>query len=1020
MTRMVLRLCCLASLLCMGLLAQITGSLTGLVRDPAGLPVQDAEVRIDAILTGAGRQVSTDERGRYLVPGLPPGAYRVTAAREGFRDEVIEPVELASGRALDISFDLSLGSRTETVTLNASASLVDTTASAWGGAIARDQLQSLPVIGRDLFELASQQPGSNVITSSVRTMNAGLGARVSVNGMRSNQNGFLMDGIRINEATGAAPASAAGLLLGLDGIAELRVVTNPFSAEYGRAAGGVFTAVTRSGTNQWHGSLYEFFRNSALDTRNFFDNPTKDTPPFRRNQFGGLLAGPVLRNRLFFTTNYEALRESLVQTSRSVTLNAAAREGDLPGRRVTVAPSVKPFLALYPLPNSRDFGDGTAEYIVPLGSHTNENYFAQKLDWYASQRLRLSGRYTWDTGRRNTPDPFQVWDLASQSQYQFLHSSAQFTASPRTIHELRMGFSRVLNYELATVTRPEAQSVSFLPGMPLGAMEVTGLTEMGGTAQRLQPRRYVVNDYQFNYSWLHFAGGHHWTAGAGFDRVQFNQVSDNVRSGFFRFTSVANFLQGSARLFDAMAPGSDSARGWRQNLFFAFLQDEFRPLPSLSVSAGVRYETYSTPTEVNGKIATLRDPLKDSGVTLGGPLFENPSRGNFAPRISLAWDPWGGGATVIRAGAGIFFDPLTTRELIVAGTRMPPFFRRLQVKNPTFPSGFSNLAGAAVTESIDTFDFRPTQPYTAQFQLFVERQLGKGTVLRAGYAGSRGIHLPGQMSNFNIAVPQIQSDGRAYFAADAPLRNPKLGQVGIRVTNFDSVYHGLQIGLSGAWRERLRGQLKYAYSKSIDNSSRAIFNEFLTPDRMPTPLDYRQNRGVSDFDLPQVFAANGSAVLPYGFELHGILQLQDGAPFYPSVGFDRARLRAGTADLGQRPDYLLAPGANLITGDPAQWFNPLAFGLPAAGYYGNLGRNTLRGPGLAVLNVAVHKVLWRRESLQIRLRGEVFNVVNHPNFQIPADLLLFDSTGKRVGSAGRIAETATGSRQVQLALRLDF
>jgi hypothetical protein len=618
------------------------------------------------------------------------------------------------------------------------------------------------------------------------------------------------------------------------------------------------------------------------------------------------------------------------------------------------------------------------------------------------------------------PDPFQVWNFTSDSSYQFLHMGMQYVASPRTIHDFRAGFSRVLNLERADLRNSAAASLSFIPGQPLGAIEVIGLSEMGGPGQRLQPRRYVVNDYQLNYVWAHTSGAHHLTAGAGYDRVQLNQLSDNVRFGYFRFTSIQNLLLGSARLFDAMAPGSDSARGWRQNLYFAFIQDEFRPLRRLSISAGLRYETYSTPNEVNGKIATLRDPIRDSAVTVGGPLFENPSRRNFAPRLSIAWEPFGNGRTVIRAGAGIFFDLLTTRELIIAGTRMPPFFRRVQITNPPFPNGFANVAGATLTEAIDGLDYRPSQPYSGQYQLFLEHQIGKATALRIGYAGSRGVHLVGQMSNFNIAVPRTLPDGRSFFAADAPLRNPALGQLGLRLTNFDSNYHGLQMGLNSSWREKIRLQMKYTFSKSIDNSSRAIFNEFQTPDRMSSPLDYRMNRGVSDFNLPHVFALNASSTLPFGFEVHGLVQVQSGSAFYPSVGYDRARLRAGTADLGQRPDYLGSPGQSVIQGDPAQWFNPLAFGLPEAGFYGTLGRNTLQGPGLAVANLSIHKTLWNRENVSLKLRTEVFNLANRPNFQVPADLFLFDSTGRRVGSAGRIAETATGSRQLQVALRLEF
>jgi hypothetical protein len=1022
----VVRLLVLVASAC--LWAQTEGALTGRVLDPSGAPVAQAGVLIRSPLTGLERRVISNAQGRYLAWGLPPGRYRLEVTRPGFQTAVREDVELDAGRVRDADFQLRIGAVSEAVTVTDATRLVDTSASVFGAAITKQQLTQLPLNGRDLFELVAQQPGANVATSALRTINSGLGARLSVNGQRLNQNGFQLDGIRMNESSGAAPASAAGLLLGLEGIAELRVVTNPFSAEYGRAAGGVFTAVSRSGTNRWHGSLYEFLRNSATDARNYFDAPNQKIPPFRRNQFGGLLTGPVRRDRMFFTANYEGLREALTQTARPTTISAAARTGDLPGRRVTVAPGVRPFLELYPLPNGRDFGDGTGEFISTLSTHTEENYGAGKLDFHLGDRLRAFGRYTSSAGQRATPDPFQVWDVVARSRYHFLHAGLQYVASPRTVHDFRLGFSRVVNAEQANVRPGPGRSLSFAPGRPLGAIEVTGLTELGGVSIRIQPRRYALNDYQFNYTVTRVAGAHRTTAGASFDRVQLNQISDNVSSGFYRFTSLANFLQGITRNFDIMLPGSDSVRGWRQNLFAGFVQDDWRWHARLSVALGVRYETYSTPVEVNGKIATLRDPVQDRAVTVGGPLFENPSRRNFAPRASLAWDVTGRGRTLLRAGAGIFFDLLSTRELIIAGTRMPPFFRRTLVNNPPFPNGLAALAGGSVNETIDTLDYRPSQPYVAQFQLFLEHQMGGRTLVRAGYVGSRGVHLPGQMSNFNLALPQTLPDGRLFFAANAPLRNPALGQVGIRLTNFDSNYHGLQTALETGWRSRVRAQFKYTFSKSIDNSSRAIFNEFQTPDRMPMVYNYRLNRAVSDFDAPHSFAANGSVSLPgprrgwlrhvaAGWDLHALAQLQSGAPFYPSVGFDRARIRAVTQDLGQRPDFL---GGNVITGNPRQWFNPLAFGLPEAGFYGNLGRNTLRGPGLAFTSAALHKALWATERHQLRLRAEFFNVLNRPNLQVPSDLQLFDSTGQRVGSAGRISETATTARQMQLALRWEF
>jgi hypothetical protein len=1013
--------------------AQTTGALAGSVADPSGSPVPMAAVGIRETRTNLERRLATDARGRYLAPGLEPGVYRVEVSREGFRTEARDSIELTAGRVIETEFHLSLGETRESVIVTAEARMVDAAASAWGASVEARRLESLPLKGRDLFDFAAQEPGATVALNLYRSPSTGLGTRVSVNGLRANQNGFCMDGIRINDASGAAPASAAGGLLGLEGIAELRIVTSPFSAEFGRAAGGVFTAVSRSGTNDWHGSAYEYLRNSALDAKNFFDPAGQAIPPFRRNQFGGLAAGPVRRDRVFFTANYEGLRERSGATARPVTLTAEAREGRLPGQTVTVAPAVKPYLELYPLPNGRVFGDGTGEFVSDVKTRVGENYVAGKVDVLVSERLRFAARYTRDAAGKNWSDPFRVWSFENTSSYQFLHTATQYARSADTLHNVRAGLSRVWNHENASAPAELSARLAFIPGLSLGPLEVTGLADFGGLIVRTTPRLYVVNDYQFNYDLTAIRSGHRLAVGAGFDRVQLNliRINDNTRNGFYRFSSIANFLQGRTRLLDLMLPGSDSTRGFRQNLWYAFLEDEFRPWRRLDVTLGVRYETYSAPTEVNGKTAALPDPLRDPQTTVGGPMFRNPSRTNFAPRAALAWDPAGRGRTVIRAGAGIFLDLITTRELLIAGVKMPPLYRRALISNAPFPDALAAVRNAAVADSPDGLDYYPSQPYAAQFQVTVERQLGRSVLAQAGYAGSRGIHLPGQINNINTTRPQVLADGRIYFPADAPAVNPAFEQIGIRLMRFDSVYHGLLTSLRASWRDRLRLQAKYTWGKAIDNCSTATFNEYLTRDRMPTVYDYRQNRGLADFDLRHTFAANFSyqfssrgtglaARLLGGWEVHGMAQAQSGSPFNPSTGFDQTRLRSGSNDAGQRPDFTAAPGARLILGDPQRWFDPLAFSLQTAGFYGNLGRNTLAGPGLAVLHAALHKVLWRSETRSLRLRCEFFNLTNHPNFQVPSDLALFDSSGRRVGSAGRITETATTSRQGQIAVRWEF
>ena len=1024
-----------------GLSAQTTGSLAGTAQDPSASSVANCLVKVTETGSGAERRVTTDGQGHYLLPGLSPGSYRVEASHAGFRTTVREDVELTAGRTVRVDFQLEIGELKESVVVEAEPPLLSTTAADWGGSIQRQKLESLPLKGRDMFDLVAQYPGASVQVGTEGSIFRGFGTFISVNGTRPWQNSYRMDGVYINEGSGSAPSSAGGRLLGIEGLAEVHLVTTPFSAEYGRTAGGVFTAVSRSGNNDWHGSAYEFLRNSAMDARNYFDSPTGPKAPLRKNQFGGLLSGPLSRNRLFFLANFEGIRETTSLTASPLTISEDGRRGVLsPGAQpIAINPAVRPFLDLFPLPSGRIFANGTGEYVTTVGKSVRENYVSGKTDWILSERWRTAGRYTFDAGTLGAMDDFELWDLSSRSRYHLVHTDTQFVQSPTTIFHFRVGFSRVWNSQEAIPLAEGARTLSFLPGRSLGQLRTTGLAIVGSSSLPgvgsilTRPRRHTLNNYQINEDQTLIRGAHTFKLGAGYDRVQFNQIADVAANGGYRFNSLRDFLQAAARAGDYMVPGSDTNRGFRQHQFHFYAQDEWRAAPRLSVTLGVRYETYSVPTEVNGKIATFRDPWSDPEVTLGGSLFENPSRKNFAPRAAIAWDMFGGGKTVLRAGGGIFFDLISSRDVLVAGNRMPPFFRRAAPANPPFPNLLAAPPGT-VTITPDTLEYYMKQPYTAQFQLRLQQQVGLNTVVEVGYLGTRGVHLLSHLVNINTARPEVLADGRLYFAPTAPRMNPAFGQIATRRPHFDSNYHAFIVSLQRRFRQGLQFQLKYVWAKSIDNNSTSITqSDFLANDGVPTVFNYRANRGLSDFDLRHDFAANFSWQIPGpsggvaravlgGWEISGLFNARSGQPFTPGIGFDRANLRSSSSDQGQRPDALGVPADQVILGRVERWFDPMAFSLPAAGFLGNLGRNTLIGPGLVSMDGALQKHLWRTDRHSLRLRLEMYNFANHPNFRIPdsTDLDLWADPNTRLPAVGRITSTATPSRQIQLGIRFAF
>ncbi|HSW50795.1 MAG TPA: carboxypeptidase regulatory-like domain-containing protein, partial [Bryobacteraceae bacterium] len=429
--------------------AQTAGTIEGTVLDQSGRHIPGCAVKLTEAGTNASRAVQTDDRGRFRAANLPPGLYRVEATREGFRSAVREDAALSAGRTLEIDFRMQLGDLRETLVVTDESPLLTTSASDWGGTVGAAQLGGLPLNGRDLFDLVAQQPGVVVANHSEGAIFNGLGIQPSANGARPNQNSFRIDGIYMNDAAASAPASAVGRLLGVEGIQELRLITNPFSAEYGRAAGAVFTAVSKSGANDWHGSLYHYLRNSALDARNFFDSPSEATPPLRRNQFGAMASGPIRSDHAFFMVNYEGIREARSRTQRAVTLSAMGREGMLPGGPVAVSPLVKPYLALYPLPNGKDYGDGAGEFVSSAASRNSEHYGVARGDFLVSRRLRTSVRFSGDSGTGESPDPFLVWAMQSDSRFAFLQSETHFVQSPETLHAFRFGWAHVRNTESA-------------------------------------------------------------------------------------------------------------------------------------------------------------------------------------------------------------------------------------------------------------------------------------------------------------------------------------------------------------------------------------------------------------------------------------------------------------------------------------------------------------------------------------------------------------------------------------------
>ena len=1018
------------------------GALSGVVREGSGRVVQGAEVQLRSTLTGVERWAVTDASGAYRFPSLEPGLYEVAAQSQGFKRNLQRDLVVELDRETAVSHVLEIGDRQESVIVVGEARLLEVNSSVISTLVDRGAIQGLPLNGRDFIQLASLQAAAPGARAQARNVNTGYGVQISVAGSRPSQNSFRLDGINLNGYSGSTPASINGVNLGVEAIQEFSVLSSAYSAEYGRAAGGIVNAITRSGGNERHGSLFYYHRNDNLDARNFFD---QDAPPeFRRHQFGAALGGPLARNRTFYFANYEGLRDARSTTTINTTLSQNARKGILTGRTVVVDPVMASVAELYPLPNGEVFGD-TGLYVFQNSAVGNEDYITFRLDHSLRDSDKLFLRYSADDGDRSADTDFGLGREGSGTRSQSLVAEASHAVSPAALNTVRLGVLRDLTafgQTSMTARGLNDPAYAFVPGgQSMGIIDVTGLSVFPGGNGSIEYGKYAFNSIQVSndVGWL--AGGHSFRLGVRVERTHLNMNNPSRPNGEYRFRGIPQFLTNVPDRFRAMVPGTDPVRGFRQWIAAGYVQDSWKVTSHLTMDLGLRYEMASVPSEVNGKVANL-DALTDTQMRLGSPLFDNPSLRNAEPRIGFAWNLKGDGSTLVRGGYGVFPELVLSQYLLLVGVRNPPFFLRGSTRNlkpGDFPgNGFQVfLKDPGAELRVERIPRNLSQPYVQQWNLNMEQELGATTSLRLAYTGSHGLNLSSITSDANLVEPNVLADGRLFFPLNAQRINSVYSQIRNRTFDAHSKYHGIQAQARRRLSQGLQGQVSYSFSKSIDDSS-SYFSSLESDNAAMMPFNGspRFNRGLSAHDVRHRFVLAGSWELPSpgggalerilgDWELGCIAAYASGSPFSARLGYDAARTQTSTADYtsGQRPD--LAPGAsnNPVTGDPRRWVDLAAFRRPEAGFLGNLGRGTIIGPDLANVDFSVSRnIRWpfRGEDTGLEFRAEFFNAFNRANFDLPAPerMAVFDATSTRE-DAGRIT-SAGPSREIQFGLRLRF
>ncbi|PYX59287.1 MAG: hypothetical protein DMG76_06190 [Acidobacteria bacterium] len=1010
-------------------------SLSGKVTSPSGTPVANARLVLKNSANSDTTSATGNSDGTYLVPDLSPGTYQITASAQGFVDAHTTVVISAESK-LVVNLVMQPARTAEAGRGQAGSSTTkgDVT-----------NVRDLPLNGRSASNVATLEPG--VATARTQTSGQaqrGFGTEMTISGGRPRQNDSRLDGISVNDYSNGPPGSALGVNLGVDAVEQFTVLTGNYPAQVGRSSGGIIGASTRSGTNDFHGSVYEFFRNSALDARNFFD--TKK-PPFHRNQFGVSLGGPIMKDRTFIFGDYEGLRSSLGVTQVDTVPSEAARAGKLSTGQITVDPTVLSFVnAFYPVPNGPLLGAGDTGIFTFSGQQvTPENYFTTKVDHKVSEQDAVSGTYMFDTGTVRQPDELNDKRTGYDSRRQMFTINEVHTFNPHFVSSFRFGINRVVAVTGLTFPggNPHASDGSFatVPVKNAPGVDVSGLTSFSGG---------LGTQSNFDFHWTSIQAyedlslnrlKHSLKFGFGVERIRDNMFGVSDAGGVFSFNLLSDFLTNVPFFLSAALPSAVTGRGIRQTIFAAYIQDDWRWRPNLTVNLGLRYEMATVPTEVHGKLSALRN-ITDANPHLGDPLFSNPTLRNFEPRVGLSWDPFGNGKTAISAGFGMF-DVLPLPYLIQFNTLFSaPFYQggnSTSLPAGSFPSGAFAFVNSPDTFRQAYFDPNPHRNYVMQWNLTIQRELGKDLSAMVGYVGSRGVHQPFRVEDVDIVPPILTSLGYLWPspAGTGTRLNQNAGRITAGYWSGDSYYDALEVQIK---KKIARGSLEgsYTWGKSIDTSSSSLVGDEYT-NSISSPLFFnpRLNRGLSDFNIAQNLEINytwelgtpkwvsgmGAWALG-GWQIGGVVEASTGAPFTPGIGGDALGTKSTDPNIDV-PNLIAGPGCRtpVNSGNPVTYIKTQCFAVPnPITLRGNLGRNTLIGPGLVNFDFSLFKNNYIKrisDRFNAQFRAEFFNVVNHTNFSPPLDHRnIFDSSGAPIADAGLITSTQTASRQIQFAVKL--
>jgi hypothetical protein len=1033
------------------------GSIRGIVGDSARTPLSNASIKLIRTDTNELRTVKSSDQGEFTVSALGPGSYRVEVEERGYK-KYSRYITLEVDQDLRLDIALEVGSVNEELVVRAPATELRKESSVVGTVIENRQITGLPLDGRNFLELTLLVPGAVPAAQGSASSVRGDFA-FNVNGAREDSNGFLLDGVYNVDPK----LNSLGVNPPVDAIREFEVLTSTYDASFGRNVGGQVNVVLKSGANSFHGSGYEFFRNGALDARNFFAPSGEAAPRYQRNQFGASAGGPVVKDHTFFFVDYEGsrVREGITRITNVPTL--AERSGDFsrslftppinpftqqpfPGNKIPaqfINPIGRAIAALYPAPNR----DVPFENFVssPIQRDRNDHFDA-RLDHSFNERSTLGVRYSF--ADRALFEPFTGPSFAAVPGFgdnvprrgQNLLISETQIFSPALINEVRFAFSRVA---AAVLQQDSGTSISRQVGLPelsanprdfgLSLITISGFSPLGDETNN--PQKSDTNMFQVLDGASYARGKHLLKFGFDFRATQQNAFRDVESRGFLTFSSqvpitgnaLADLLLGLPELTGGAR--LDNPQHLRTKSYSGYVNDSFMIRPNLTISMGLRYEYNSPPVDTTNR-ANVYDPATHSlaqvgtnGIPRSGYIAD---RNNWAPRVGVAWTIGSDGKTVVRAGYGIYYDQsaLAPSEGLYFN---PPFFNfKLYFSLPGLPltlnNPFPSVFPVPLPPSAFAFQRDLRTPYVQQWNFGIQRDLGKSRVLEVAYVGSKGTKL---ISARDINQP---------LPSAAPL-NPRpvlqFADITFEESSANSIYNSLQARFQQRLDFGLSLLASYTWSKSIDNAS-SFFSSAGDPNFPQNSHDTAAERGLSNFDVRHRFSLGYGYELPFGkgrpllggggwlstivtgWQTFGIVTLASGRPFTVALLPEIDNSNTGFESLGfganQRPDRVAS--GELSRRTPDQWFDTSAFQIAPRGSFGNSGRNILEGPGFENVNFSLMKTTRLREGLDLQFRAEAFNLLNHPNLDLPDNFLGSPTFGRIL--------SAENPRHIQFGLKLLF